>query len=73
MIPWQAALQTLADLSERNAHLHGEDLHLIFGERRATFRSFTERSLRLEIIIVVLIAFEILFTMFQIFVLHRPA
>ena len=31
----------------------------------------TERSLRLEIIIVILIAFEILFTMFQIFVLHR--
>lgn len=31
----------------------------------------TERSLRLEVIIVILIAFEILFTMFQIFVLHR--
>lgn len=33
----------------------------------------TERSLRLEIIIVVLIFFEILFTIYQIFVLHIPA
>jgi uncharacterized Rmd1/YagE family protein len=32
----------------------------------------TERSLRLEIIIVVLIFFEILFTAYQMFVLHRP-
>jgi acyl-CoA synthetase (AMP-forming)/AMP-acid ligase II len=47
MIVWQAALQTLRDLTERNAHLHGDDIHLIFGERRSTFRSFAERSLRL--------------------------
>jgi acyl-CoA synthetase (AMP-forming)/AMP-acid ligase II len=47
MIGWQAALQTLRDLTERNAHLHGEDVHLVFGERRATFREFAARSLRL--------------------------
>lgn len=32
----------------------------------------TERSLRLEIIIVVLIFFEILFTAYQLFVVHQP-
>jgi hypothetical protein len=47
MIAWQAALQTLRDLTERNAHLHGEDIHMIFGEQRSTFRSFADRSLRL--------------------------
>jgi acyl-CoA synthetase (AMP-forming)/AMP-acid ligase II len=47
VIRWQAALQTLRDLTERNAHLHGGDLHLIFGERRSTFRSFAAASLRL--------------------------
>jgi acyl-CoA synthetase (AMP-forming)/AMP-acid ligase II len=47
MIRWQMALQTLRDLTERNAHLHGDDIHLIFGERRSTFRSFADRSLRL--------------------------
>jgi acyl-CoA synthetase (AMP-forming)/AMP-acid ligase II len=47
MIRWQMALQTLRDLTERNAHLHGDDIHLIFGERRSTFRSFADRALRL--------------------------
>ena len=47
MIRWHAALQTLRDLAERNAHLHGNDIHLIFGAHRSTFRSFAERSLRL--------------------------
>jgi acyl-CoA synthetase (AMP-forming)/AMP-acid ligase II len=43
----RAALQSLRDLTERNAHLHGEDTHLIFGERHSTFRSFADRSMRL--------------------------
>jgi acyl-CoA synthetase (AMP-forming)/AMP-acid ligase II len=47
MIRWQAALQTLRDLTERNACLHAGDIHLIFGEQRSTFRAFAERSLRL--------------------------
>ena len=47
MTAWPAALQTLRDLTERNAHLHGEDTHLIFGAQRSTFRSFAERALRL--------------------------
>jgi acyl-CoA synthetase (AMP-forming)/AMP-acid ligase II len=42
-----AALQSMRDLVERNARLHSEDLHLIFGERRTSFRQFAERSLRL--------------------------
>jgi acyl-CoA synthetase (AMP-forming)/AMP-acid ligase II len=43
----QPGLQTLRDLTERNAHLHSEDIHLVFGEQRSTFRRFAERSLRL--------------------------
>jgi acyl-CoA synthetase (AMP-forming)/AMP-acid ligase II len=47
MIRWQPALQSLRDLVERNAHLHAEDTHLVFGEHRATFSGFANRSLRL--------------------------
>ena len=47
MVGWQPALRTLRDLAERNAHLHGDDTHLIFGEQRSTFRSFAAASSRL--------------------------
>ena len=40
-------MQTLLDLVERNAQLHAEDVHLIFGERRSTFAQFRTRSLKL--------------------------
>src|SRR5581483_7359113 len=42
-----AALLTLRDVVERNARLHADDLHLIFGDRRSTFRQFAERSFQL--------------------------
>lgn len=42
-----AGLRTLRDLTERNAYLHREDIHLVFGERRSTFRRFADRSSRL--------------------------
>ena len=38
---------TLLDLVERNAQLHAEGVHLIFGERRSTFAQFRTRSLKL--------------------------
>jgi acyl-CoA synthetase (AMP-forming)/AMP-acid ligase II len=40
-------LQTLRDLVERNARLHAEELHLVFGDRRTTFRQFAQRSFKL--------------------------
>ena len=46
--------QSLRTLVERNERLHGDDLHLIFGEQRRTFRQFAvartptcQRSVRL--------------------------
>jgi acyl-CoA synthetase (AMP-forming)/AMP-acid ligase II len=41
------SLVTLKDLVDRNARLHGEDLFLVFGERRQTFREFADRARRL--------------------------
>jgi len=41
------ALQTLRDLVERNARLHGDDVHLQFGGRASTFRDFAMRTKRL--------------------------
>lgn len=38
---------SLRDLVDRNAYLHGDDLHSIFGERRMTFRQYRERACRL--------------------------
>jgi acyl-CoA synthetase (AMP-forming)/AMP-acid ligase II len=40
-------MHTLFDLVERNAHLHSEDVHLVFGEQRSTFAQFRTRSLQL--------------------------
>ena len=40
-------MRTLRDLVERNARLHAETTYLVFGERRPTFREFTERARRL--------------------------
>jgi acyl-CoA synthetase (AMP-forming)/AMP-acid ligase II len=39
------ALQTLADLVDRNAHLHAQELHRTFGETRNTFADYRSRSL----------------------------
>ena len=41
------ALQSLRDLVERNARLHADDTHLIYGGRRSTFREFATRAKRL--------------------------
>jgi acyl-CoA synthetase (AMP-forming)/AMP-acid ligase II len=41
------ALQTLRDLLERNARLHGDDIHLQFGGEARTFREFARRTKRL--------------------------
>lgn len=41
------ALQTMRDLVERNAHLHGDDIHLQFPGRARTFREFAARTKRL--------------------------
>ena len=41
------AIQTLRDLVDRNAHLHGELIHQVFGERRTTFGYYRARSLAL--------------------------
>ena len=41
------AIQTLRDLVERNAHLHGEEIQQIFGEKRSTFAQYRTRSLSL--------------------------
>ena len=38
---------SLKDLVDRNAHLHGDEIHSIFGERRVTFRQFATRACRL--------------------------
>ena len=43
-----AILQSLRALVERNEYLHGEDLHLIYGEQRRTFRQFADRARRLS-------------------------
>jgi acyl-CoA synthetase (AMP-forming)/AMP-acid ligase II len=40
-------MHTLFELVERNAYLHSEDIHLVFGERRSTFAQFRARSLQL--------------------------
>ncbi len=37
----------MRELVERNARLHGDDTHLICGERRTSFREFAERAMRL--------------------------
>ena len=42
-----AALASLADLVDRNAHLHGAETHLVFAARRSSFASFAERARRL--------------------------
>jgi acyl-CoA synthetase (AMP-forming)/AMP-acid ligase II len=47
MLANQAPVQTLRDVVERNERLHGDELHLIFGERRATFREFARRARQL--------------------------
>jgi acyl-CoA synthetase (AMP-forming)/AMP-acid ligase II len=41
------AIQTLRDLVDRNAHLHGEDIQQVFGEKRSTFAQFRTRALSL--------------------------
>jgi acyl-CoA synthetase (AMP-forming)/AMP-acid ligase II len=47
MLANQAPVQTMRDVVERNARLHGDELHLIFGERRSTFRQFAQRARKL--------------------------
>src|SRR4051794_37036915 len=47
MLANQAPVQTLRDLVERNERLHGDDLYLIFGEHRVTFRQFAGRARKL--------------------------
>jgi acyl-CoA synthetase (AMP-forming)/AMP-acid ligase II len=47
MLANQTPLQTMRDVVERNAKLHGDDLHLIFGERRSTFARFAQRARKL--------------------------
>ena len=41
------ALQTMADLVDRNARLHAADLHLIFGAHRSSFATFARRARQL--------------------------
>jgi len=43
----QCALQTMADLVDRNARLHAADLHLIFGAHRSSFAAFAARARQL--------------------------
>jgi acyl-CoA synthetase (AMP-forming)/AMP-acid ligase II len=43
----QSALQTMADLVDRNARLHAEELHLVFGARRSSFATYAARARRL--------------------------
>jgi acyl-CoA synthetase (AMP-forming)/AMP-acid ligase II len=43
----QSALQTMADLVDRNDRLHAADLHLIFGAQRSTFARFAQRARQL--------------------------
>ena len=40
-------LQTMRAVVERNARLHGDELHLIFGEQRSSFAQFALRAKRL--------------------------
>jgi non-ribosomal peptide synthetase component E (peptide arylation enzyme) len=47
MLANQSPVQTLRDVVERNARLHGDELHLIFGEQRSTFRQFARRARKL--------------------------
>jgi acyl-CoA synthetase (AMP-forming)/AMP-acid ligase II len=42
-----AILNSLRALVERNEFLHGNDLHLVFGKQRRTFRQFADRARRL--------------------------
>jgi len=44
----QSALQTMADLVDRNDRLHAADLHLIFGAQRSNFSLFAQRARRLS-------------------------
>ena len=44
----QSALQTMADLVDRNDRLHAADLHLIFGAQRSSFALFAQRARRLS-------------------------
>src|SRR5882724_4312116 len=47
MLAQQPPVQTLRDVVERNARLHGDELHLVFGEQRSTFRQFAQRARKL--------------------------
>ena len=47
MLARENGLQTLADLVDRNARLHGENLHLVFESTRSNFSRLAERSYRL--------------------------
>jgi len=47
MLANQAPVRTLRDVVDRNAHLHGDELHLVFGERRSTFRQFARSARKL--------------------------
>lgn len=42
-----AILQSMRALVERNERLHGDELHLIYGQLRRTFRQFADRARRL--------------------------
>ncbi|MGO8856870.1 MAG: long-chain-fatty-acid--CoA ligase [Steroidobacteraceae bacterium] len=43
----RSALQSMADLVDRNARLHAGECYLVFGDHRATFGRFAERARRL--------------------------
>ncbi|MGO9512683.1 MAG: long-chain-fatty-acid--CoA ligase [Steroidobacteraceae bacterium] len=43
----QSALQTMADLVDRNDRLYAAELHLIFGAQRSTFARFGQRARQL--------------------------
>jgi acyl-CoA synthetase (AMP-forming)/AMP-acid ligase II len=47
MLASQTPVRTMRDVVERNARLHGDDLHLVFGERRSTFAQYASRAMRL--------------------------
>ena len=47
MQPKQHALQTLADLVDRNARLHADDLHVVYGSTRSSFARFGGRCYQL--------------------------
>jgi len=47
MLAQAESMRTLLDLVERNAKLHADTPYLVFGDRRPTYREFTERAKRL--------------------------